>query len=504
MKRIYSIFLFLFIVLPLGISTAQLSQLGSKLVGSGAVGDAWQGESDAISSDGSTAIVGGFYDNDSAGAAWVFTRSGGVWTQQGSKLVGSGAVGYARQGVSVALSADGNTAIVGGLGDNDNTGAAWVWTRSAGVWTQQGGKLVGTGAVGNATQGRSVSLSSDGNTAIVGGYSDNDYIGAVWIWTRSGGFWTQQGSKLVGTGAVTNAYQGISASLSLDGNTALVGGPNDGSGVGAVWIWTRSGGGWTQQGSKLVGTDAVGAADEGWSVSLSPDGNTAIVGGNFDSNNAGAAWAFTRSGGVWIQQGSKLVGSGAIGYAQQGRSVSVSFGGDTAIIGGWFDNDSAGAAWVFTRSGGVWTQKGSKRVGTGAVNPAYQGTSVAISFDGNTAIVSGLRDSVSTGASWIYENSGTNAVPVSIESPKVFALSQNYPNPFNPTTKINYELSKASHVLLKIYDMLGREIATLVDGQKNAGSYQTTFDGSRFSSGVYLYRIQAGTFTATKKFVLMK
>jgi hypothetical protein len=83
------------------------------------------------------------------------------FTQQGPKLVGTGAVGGAgTQGFSVALSADGNTAIVGGWRDNSSAGAAWVYTRSGGVWTQQGNKLVGTGAVG-----ASVAMSSDGNTA---------------------------------------------------------------------------------------------------------------------------------------------------------------------------------------------------------------------------------------------------------------------------------------------------------------------------------------------------
>jgi hypothetical protein len=118
------------------------------------------------------------------GAAWVYTRSGGVWTQQGNKLVGTGAVGPAEQGFSVALSADGNTAIVGGPGDNAEYGAAWVYTRSNGVWTQQGGKLVGTGAVGPAEQGFSVALSADGYTAIVGGIGDNSYTGAAWVFVQ--------------------------------------------------------------------------------------------------------------------------------------------------------------------------------------------------------------------------------------------------------------------------------------------------------------------------------
>jgi hypothetical protein len=89
---------------------------------------------------------------------------------------------------------------VGGYGDNSNTGAAWVYTRSGGVWTQQGSKLVGTGVIGSAEQGRSVALSGDGNTAIVGGNVDNSLTGAAWVYTRSNGVWTQQGSKLVGTG----------------------------------------------------------------------------------------------------------------------------------------------------------------------------------------------------------------------------------------------------------------------------------------------------------------
>ena len=130
------------------------------------------------------------------------------FVQQGSKLVGTGAVGNADQGWSSALSADGNTALVSGLLDNNNTGAVWVFTRSGNVWTQQGSKLVGTGAVGNAYQGQSVALSADGNTALVGGNRDNNNTGAVWVFTRSGNVWTQQGSKLVGTGAVGNAYQG--------------------------------------------------------------------------------------------------------------------------------------------------------------------------------------------------------------------------------------------------------------------------------------------------------
>jgi hypothetical protein len=151
------------------LALAQFTQQGPKLVGNDAVGNAGQGQSVALSADGNTAIVGGPYDNGDIGAAWVYTRSNGVWTQQGSKLVGTGSVGNAEQGLSVALSGDGNTAIVGGPTDNTNIGAAWVFTRSGGVWTQQGSKLLGNDVAGEAGQGTSVALSADGSTAIVGG-----------------------------------------------------------------------------------------------------------------------------------------------------------------------------------------------------------------------------------------------------------------------------------------------------------------------------------------------
>ena len=396
-------------------------------MGTGAVGNAAQGRSVSISADGNTAIVGGDVDNNAsgfplggAGAVWVWTRSGGVWTQQGNKLVGSGAVdGFfgAHQGGSVSLSADGNTVIGGGSSDNSGAGAAWVWTRSGGVWTQQGPKLVGSDAVGGAQQGRSVSLSADGNTAIVGGTRDNSDAGAAWVWTRSGGVWIQQGNKLVGSGASSDASQGWSVSLSADGNTALVGGSGDNSGAGAVWVWTRSGGVWTQQGNKLVGSSAVGNAGQGGSVSLSADGNTAISGGPSDENinGIGAAWVWTRSGGVWIQQGNKLVGSGAVGMggfgAMQGTSVSLSADGNTAIVGGPSDNNFVGAAWVWTRSGGVWTQQGTKLVGSGVVGNSNQGISVSLSADGNTAIVGRPNDNSNIGAAWLFAASAP-AIPV--------------------------------------------------------------------------------------------
>ena len=253
----------------------------------------------ALSADGNTAIVGGWSDNRKTGAAWVFTRSDGVWAQQGNKLVGAGAVGSACQGMSVALSADGNTVIVGGPGDNPwdrsvpfglgAAGAAWVFTRTGSVWTQQGNKLVSTGAAGRARLGMSVALSADGNIAIVGGVAVDGGVGAVSVFTRSDGNWTQD-KHLVGTGAVGKSAPSVA--LSADGSVVMVGGSNDNGGVGAAWVFAHSGGHWTQD-KNLVSTGTVGKSAP--SVALSADG--AMVGGSRDNGGVGAARLLTRGEG---------------------------------------------------------------------------------------------------------------------------------------------------------------------------------------------------------------
>ena len=375
------------------------NQEGSKLVGAGIVGGySNQGNSVGLSADGNTLITGGWGDNSTAGASWIYVRNGGIWSQQ-AKLVGLGTTNPAAQGWSVSISADGNTVIVGGYSDNFNKGAAWIFVRNNGFWTQQA-KLVGTGMIGSfALQGYSVSMSADGNTALVGASFDSSGLGASWVFTRTEGVWSQQ-AKLVGASAVGYSKQGESVSLSADGCTALIGGPSDSSNVGAGWIFTRTAGVWNQE-AKLVGTGAIGSAGQGSSVSLSADGNTALIGGTADNSNTGASWVFTRSVGVWNQE-AKLVGTGAIGSADQGGSVSLSADGNTALIGGPGDNSYTGASWLFTRSVGVWNQE-AKLTGTGANGNAFQGY-VSLSADGTTAAMGGPKDNSSLyyGATWIF------------------------------------------------------------------------------------------------------
>lgn len=394
-----------------GITEAQLlGQQGNKLVGAGTVGYSPQGVAVAISADGNTAIVGADQDNTNVGGVFFYSRNGTTWSQQGPKMSANDAIGATRQGYSVSISADGNTAVVGGYLDNNPVGAAYVYTRSGGVWTQQGPKLVGTGYLTGSIQGWSVAISGDGNTILVGAYGDDNYKGATWVYTRSGGVWTQQGEKLVGTGGLGSPGHGQSVSLSHDGNTAIIGARNDNGNTGAAWIFARSGGVWSQV-SKLVGSGAVGQSWQGISVAMSGDGNTAMVGGYLDNTHTGAAWVFTQSGGVWTQQGTKLVGSDYTSSVQQGGSVSLSYDGNRALVAGWNDNSAIGCAWLYTRTSDTWTQSGSKLLAGDRVGVAKFGTSVALSADGSTAIVGGPYDNSSVGAAWIFATC-TSAPPI--------------------------------------------------------------------------------------------
>jgi IPT/TIG domain/Bacterial Ig-like domain (group 3)/Fibronectin type III domain/FG-GAP repeat len=366
------------------------------------------GSSVAISADGSTALVGGSLY---AGAAWVFTRANGVWVQQGSKLTPNDETGAGNFGESVALSSDGNTALIGGPSED----AAWVFTRSGGVWTQQGSKLTSSDATACCGPhfGTSVALSSDGNTALIGGPYDNSYGGAAWVFARSGSTWTQQGSKLTATDETGHSEFGGAVALSADGNTALIGGAADNydfggspsGAIGAAWVFTRSGSTWTQQGAKLTGSGETGDGSFGSSVALSSDGNTALIGGPRDHFQPspvfyiGAAWVFTRSGSTWTQQGAKLTANDESGGAYFGAGVALSSDGNTALVDGPRDNNAAGAAWLFTRSGSTWSQQGAK-LAVGGTSGSPLAGSVALSSNATTLMVGGAGPNASS--AWVF------------------------------------------------------------------------------------------------------
>jgi hypothetical protein len=361
----------------------------------------------ATSANGNTLAVG----NENFGAN-IYTRSSTTWSSQ-SVLAGTGGQGSYSIKSSVALSADGNTLAVGYSSDNTNTGAVWIWTRSGSTWTQQGSKLVGSGAAFSTSsqQGTSVALSADGNTLAVGASGDNSNVGAVWIWTRSGSTWTQQGSKLVGTGytsgtdayghVINYIYQGTSVALSADGNTLAVGGPGDNSNVGAVWIWTRSGSTWTQQGSKLVGTGYTGTQEQGTSVALSADGNTLAVGApntnTYSFISPGVVWVFSRNSGVWgsptvVYGGTSYLWSNVSYQGKEGTSVALSADGNILITGAPYTGigiSKEGSLGVYTRTSGSWTSLYTTGLNLTPGSQLQVGKGCIVSGNGNTIIGAG-------------------------------------------------------------------------------------------------------------------
>jgi hypothetical protein len=370
---------------------------GTALQGTGLAGNSQFGATVAMSSDGNTVLVGGPGDEEGPGAVWVFTRSGETWAQQGAKLTASGEIGPANLGTSIALSADGHTALIGGSGDDSSRGAAWVFTRVGETWSQQV-KLEGTERHGPARLGNSVALSANGDTALVTGRADTNNLGAAWVFTRSGETWTQQGEKLTGgpeeSASKTASDFGTASALSADGNTALIGASGDDGSSGSIWVFTRSGETWTQQGPKL---GAAGGNLFGASVAISADGNVALVGSPHSASYYGAAWVYTRSGETWTQR-EELTGAGEVstiiggGFNAGvfGSSVAVSGDGNTFLIGGPGDYKRIGAAWVFVHSGEKWVQQGGKLSGGGA--------GVALSGDGTTA----LNGAPQVAVAWVY------------------------------------------------------------------------------------------------------
>ncbi len=398
----------------------------AQLTPSGESGNGVYGGAVAISRDGRTALIGAGNDNGGIGAVWVFTRTNTVWTQLGPKLTPNDESGSGWFGTSVALSSNGTTALIGAGEDNGGAGAAWVFTRSGSTWTQQGAKLTPSDETGIGRFGSSVALSDNGATAMIGAWSDNSGAGAAWPFTRSGSTWSQQGPKLVPNneaagweGTMASDF-GSSTALSSDGNTALIGGPGDASGYGAAWLYTRAGGTWTQ-GGKLAPDSELGdpkspdppAAFAGDSVALSGDGRTALIGGPQNASSAsgsrGAAWAFTQANG-WAQDGPAITPD--VPEAAFGTAMALSTDGMTAAISGPDIGKRRGEVWLFANSGGEWGETATQ------LSPSQTGTefgsSVALSGDSNTLVIGAPGANSNAGTAWLYANSDLSVtVPAS-------------------------------------------------------------------------------------------
>jgi len=442
------------------------------------------GRAIALSADGSTLAVGAIFEDSNAtgidgvtslnwwdaGSVYVYSRVGTTWAQQ-AYIKASNTDPDDRFGRAIALSADGSTLAVGAIfedsnartvggaqGDNSasNSGAVYVFTRTAGAWSQQA-YVKASNADANDNFGSTVSLSADGamlavgapgedsNAMGVGGDDTNDVAtdsGAVYVFTRAAGAWSQQAYVKTSNTDPADAFGGAGLSLSSDGSTLAVGAvaeastatgidglqTNNGApAAGAVYVFTHPASTWAQEAYiKASNTRAYTYFGNTGALALSSDGSTLAVGAQGENSDAtgvggnqtnvnalssGAVYVFARVSGAWSQQAyikpSNTAAADFFGYAvslsSDGRTLAASaLGEDSNATGvdGDQSNDLAsysGAVYVFTRPTTVWSQQSYIKASNTEANDFF-GYFVSLSSDGSSlAVGASGEDSSATG-----------------------------------------------------------------------------------------------------------
>jgi hypothetical protein len=286
-----------------------------------------------------------------------------------------------------SVSVSGDTAVIGAYRQNSAQGAAYVFVRSGGTWSLQQ-KL--TASDGQALDQFGVSVSVSGDTAVIGAYGRNYYEGAAYVFVRSGVTWTQQ-QELTASDSAVNDDFGIS--VSVNANTALIGAFGNNSSQGAAYVFAYSGGAWSQQ-QELSASDGVAGDSFGDAVSVT--GNTALIAADGKNSKQGAAYVFAYDGTTWSQQ-QELTASDGVASDSFGNSVSL--GVNMAVIGAEGRGSNQGAAYVFGLSGGTWSQQQELSASDGVAGDQF-GYSVSVS--GYTALVGAPAMNNLEGAAYVF------------------------------------------------------------------------------------------------------
>ncbi len=464
----------------IGIRLADVSESFKLLpnVGEGAAEDN-MGYSVAVSGD--TAVVGAYLNDEAAandaGSVYVFIRGGGnSWTRQ-QRLVASTPTVNANYGYSVTVSGD--TMAVGAPFEG-GSGAVYVYTRSAGVWTLQQ-RLVSTDILPGDNFGFSVAL--DANTLVAGANLDSIptlNAGSAYVFTRSAGTWTQQ-QRLIASDAATGDQFGNAVSIS--GERIVVGAPKDsnafGIQAGGAYAYTRNTGVWTQT-AKL--TPPTGTTEDEFGASVSISGTSALIGQPFfngvPGSNSGRASVFLETTGTWNFQAHLLASDTAVDDFF-GHSVAIS--GDLAVVGAYVDDladvVNAGSAYVYRRTGTSWAQLDKYIASDAALNDNF-GFGVALA--GGTAIVGAPMDDVTgvgnnSGSAYVFNNGTATTTTLNVSSNNI-VFGQNLTltaqvSGGTPTGTVNFLNGVAT---LGSAAVNGSGQAQLVLNTPNAGNYSIT------------------------------
>lgn len=306
----------------------------------------------SLSNDGNTLAIGqpllsgNPFDTQTTPRVHVYKRTGTSWSKQTTITSDSRNL----FGWDVSISDDGNTLAIGAPSTNDvpdNLGSIFVYTRSVNTWSLQQ-KITAIGGTTTDNFGKSLCISRDSNTIVVGAdYSkiqSNIGQGAVYLFTRTGTTWTQQ-QKLTANDGVTDDYFGWDVSISSNGDTVVIGAINnavDTDLVGSVYLFSKSGSTWSQQ-QKLV-PNVPTTTWFGYSVSIGENDNRIIVGAPESDN--GVVYIYTKSNNIWSQP-TKLLESNVTNGGEFGYSVSMSSNSNVGIIGAAYSNAPNGSFYVY-------------------------------------------------------------------------------------------------------------------------------------------------------------
>ena len=390
------------------------TQQGGTLV---STSGSYEGTDVSISADGNRVAIRS--ENDAGGVipiaqADIYLRTGVSWSAEDFIQLIPPQSGFlstpAQTWPQISMSADGDRLVLGLYGYTAvnpvyNIGAVGIYLRTGVSWAEE---HVIEGEAQEDRLGNGVAMSSNGDIIAAGGNSPSKPYGFVSVYDRTGVNWDIAQSKIAGDNPKGVAQQGYSIAMSGDGNTCVVGGAKDANSIGAVWVYIRQGLEWVQQGDKLVASDYTGASEQGTAVTISNDGNTIAFGGMKDNNSIGAVWVFTRNDNTWTQQGNKIVGTPVTPFSRQGGSVALSGDGKTLASGeGSLDNNVA--AWVFVLQSGAWIQQGAKVTASDPGGFSYRRVNVSLTYDGDRLALSKHYDIGSgfSGGLWVFDRNNT-------------------------------------------------------------------------------------------------